>query len=65
MELVLGFVVGATLVGWLAWLWVAELRRVIHAFVAETEDYMKINQLGNPDEHHNIKWARRVLGDQR
>lgn len=62
-NLVLGFIIGALLAGWLAWLWIAELRLVIQAFVAETDDYMKINQLGDPDKQHNIKRARRVLGE--
>lgn len=64
-EMLLGFSIGAVVVGWMAWLWVAELRRVIRAFVDSEVEYMTVNNLGDPEKQHNVKWARRVLGDNR
>ena len=63
IEVMAGFVVGVIVTGWLAWFWVSELRQVIQAFVDETEDYMKLNGLGDASNQHNVKWARRVLGE--
>jgi len=40
------------------------LEEALTALVDETVDYMKINHLGDPEQKHNIKLARRALGDQ-
>ena len=65
VEMLFGFLIGAVVVGWLAWLWVAELRQVIRAFVDDKVAYMTVNNLGDPEKQYHIKWARRVLGDSR
>lgn len=59
----IGFVVGCLLVGWMAWLWTSDMRRLLREFVNETVDYMALNNLGDPEKQHNVKWARRVLCD--
>jgi hypothetical protein len=38
------------------------LKEALTALVDETVDYMKINHLGDPEQKHNIKLARRALG---
>lgn len=38
-----------------------ELLEVLKAFVAQEVDYMTINNLGNPEKQHNVKWARAVI----
>jgi hypothetical protein len=38
-----------------------DLLEVVKAFVAETVDYMTINNLGDPEKQHNVKWARSVI----
>lgn len=38
-----------------------KLRKALEAMVAEKCDYMKINNLGDPEEQHTIKMARRAL----
>ena len=38
-----------------------ELMEVVKAFVAETVDYMMLNNLGDPEQQHNVKWARQVI----
>lgn len=41
--------------------WVLEAASVITCFVEETCDYMRINNLGDPEKQHNIKRARVFL----
>lgn len=38
-----------------------ELAELVRAFVAETVDYATRNKLGDPEQQHNVKWARAVL----
>lgn len=38
-----------------------ELFEVLKAFVAQEVDYMTINNLGDPEKQHNVKWARAVF----
>jgi hypothetical protein len=38
-----------------------ELLEALEALCIETEDYMRINNLGNPEEKHNIKMARAAI----
>jgi ribosomal protein L29 len=38
-----------------------ELLELVEAFVAETVDYATINKLGDPENQHNVKWARKVI----
>lgn len=40
---------------------IAELVTVIDALVEETADYMTINNLGDPEQQHNVKLARAVI----
>lgn len=38
-----------------------ELLDVVNAFVAQEVEYMTINNLGDPEKQHNVKWARAVI----
>ena len=38
-----------------------ELAEVVQAFIAETVDYATINNLGDPEKQHNVKWGLAVL----
>lgn len=38
-----------------------ELLEVLKAYVAWEVEYMTINNLGNPENQHNVKWARKVI----
>jgi len=38
-----------------------DLLEVVKSFVAETVEYMTINNLGDPEIQHNVKWARQVI----
>lgn len=38
-----------------------DLLEVVKAFVAETVDYATLNNLGDPEQQHNVKWARSVI----
>lgn len=38
-----------------------ELLEIVEAFIAETVDYATINNLGDPEKQHNVKWARKIL----
>ena len=38
-----------------------ELLEVLEAMVAAECEYMTINNLGDPEQQHNIKWARSVI----
>lgn len=38
-----------------------ELAEVVKSFIAETVDYMTINNLGDPEKQHNVKWGRTIL----
>jgi hypothetical protein len=40
---------------------IAELREVVEAFIAETCDYMQINNLGDPEKQHNVRLGRAIL----
>jgi hypothetical protein len=62
MEFLLGVVFGACLVCAIYHRRNIQLKQLIQAFVEENSEYMEINQLGDPEKQHNIKWARKVLG---
>ncbi len=38
-----------------------ELLEVVKAFVEQEVDYMTRNKLGDPEQQHNVKWARAVI----
>lgn len=38
-----------------------ELLEVLKAYVAWEVEYMTINNLGDPEKQHNVKWARAVI----
>lgn len=38
-----------------------ELLDLVNAFVQQEVEYMTINNLGDPEKQHNVKWARAVL----
>ena len=38
-----------------------ELMDVLKAMVDEIVDYMTLNNLGDPEQKHNIKWARSII----
>lgn len=38
-----------------------ELLEVLKAYVAWEVEYMTINNLGDPEKQHNVKWARSVI----
>lgn len=38
-----------------------ELLACLEGFITETVDYMTINNLGDPERQHNVKWARRII----
>lgn len=38
-----------------------DLLEVVKAFVVETVDYATLNKLGDPEQQHNVKWARSVI----
>lgn len=40
---------------------ISELAAVIDALVEETIDYMTINNLGDPEQKHNVKRARAII----
>lgn len=37
-----------------------QLEELVISFVLEMSDYMIINKLGDPEQKHNIKWARKL-----
>lgn len=37
-----------------------ELRQLVKSFVKDEIDYMNRNALGDPEQNHNVKWARRL-----
>lgn len=43
---------------------IEELEAALTAMVDEQVDYMTINNLGDPEKQHNIKWARKALKPQ-
>jgi hypothetical protein len=42
-----------------------DLCAVLEAMVLAEVEYMTINNLGDPEKQHNIKWARTVLAKAR
>lgn len=44
---------------------VPELIKVLTAMVEAEIDYMAINNLGDGEQQHNVKWARRVIARAR
>ena len=42
-----------------------EMYAALEALVIETVDYMQINNLGDPEQKHNIKLARKALSKAR
>lgn len=38
-----------------------DLLEIVQAFVAETVDYATRNNLGDPEQQQNVKWARSVI----
>jgi hypothetical protein len=38
-----------------------ELLELVKAFVTAEVDYMTLNNLGDPEQQHNVKWARAVI----
>lgn len=38
-----------------------ELLEVLQSFVQQEVEYMTINNLGDPEKQHNVKWARAVI----
>jgi hypothetical protein len=37
-----------------------EMERLATAFLCAEIDYMTINNLGDPEQKHNVKWARQL-----
>ena len=61
MEFLLGVVFGAASIYLFHRRRTTQLRQVLTSFVEDEVEYMMINDLGDPDQQHNIKWARRFL----
>jgi hypothetical protein len=38
-----------------------ELLEALQAMVDAEVDYMTINNLGDPEQQHNVKWARAII----
>ena len=38
----------------------SEMTRLANSFLCDEIDYMLINKLGDPEQKHNVKWARRL-----
>lgn len=38
-----------------------DLLELVQSFVTDQVDYMTRNKLGDPEQQHNIKWARRLF----
>lgn len=39
----------------------SELLQLVEAFVQQEVEYMTINNLGDPEQQHNVKWARATI----
>ena len=61
MEFLLGVVFGAGSIYVFHRRRTTQLQQVLTSFVDDEVEYMMINDLGDPDQQHNIKWARRFL----
>ena len=41
------------------------LAKTLDAFIAQEVDYMDINNLGDPEQQHNVKWGRKAIAAYR
>ena len=39
-------------------------QEVLQSFVDNQIEYMRVNNLGDGEKQHNVKWARKVMGTQ-
>lgn len=43
---------------------IARLEEALRQFIEEKVDYMRINNLGDPEQTHTVKWGRKALEQQ-